>query len=274
VHDWSSTDKGARFMENLHELNSNDQVSAILVQFPLGHAGVDAARVMETVDPEKDVDGFHPLNMIRLLEASRRNPDKDSLTRTLVDGTIACSTSIAHSTSITPVAQSASTTPVASETSQTSTGFESCTAKGVMRLLAELGVELAGERVCVVGRSRVVGWPLTHMLLAAGATVTVCHSQTRDLPAVLQAHRLVVVAIGQARFVQASWIRPGAVVIDVGINEGPEGSRQPVGDVDYEAVRKVAAYVTPVPGGVGPLTVAMLAENVLRAAEVRSRRSE
>jgi methylenetetrahydrofolate dehydrogenase (NADP+)/methenyltetrahydrofolate cyclohydrolase len=146
--------------------------------------------------------------------------------------------------------------------------FLPCTPHGVLQILLRNGVEIAGRHVVVVGRSDIVGKPLANMLVQRGpgadATVTVCHSRTRDLPAVTRLADILVVAIGRARFVTADMVKPGAIVVDVGINRTEDGL---VGDVDFDAVREVAGAITPVPGGVGPLTVAMLLRNTLSAAE-------
>jgi len=147
---------------------------------------------------------------------------------------------------------------------------ESCTAKGIMHLFQELKIPLAGQPVCVVGKSRVVGLPLINMLLRIGSTLTICHSQTENLPEILKQHSIVVVAIGQPRYIQASWIKPQAVIIDVGVNFDPVTGKI-CGDVDYDSVKQVASFVTPVPGGIGPLTIAMLANNVLQAHLIQRR---
>jgi methylenetetrahydrofolate dehydrogenase (NADP+)/methenyltetrahydrofolate cyclohydrolase len=147
--------------------------------------------------------------------------------------------------------------------------FLPCTPHGVQQILLRNGVEIAGRHVVVVGRSDIVGKPLANMLVQRGpgadATVTVCHSRTRDLPAVTRLADILVVAIGRAKFVTADMVKPGAIVVDVGINRTEDGL---VGDVDFDAVREVAGAITPVPGGVGPLTVAMLLRNTLSAAQV------
>ena len=144
-------------------------------------------------------------------------------------------------------------------------GFQPCTPAGVMKLLEHEGVAVQGARACVVGRSTIVGKPMALMLIQAGATVTVAHSKTRDLPAVTREADVLVVAAGRAGLVTAAMVKPGAVVVDVGINRAADGRL--VGDVDFEGVRAVAAAITPVPGGVGPMTIALLIANTLRAAE-------
>ncbi len=142
-----------------------------------------------------------------------------------------------------------------------------CTPRGVMRLLEEAGIDPCGEEACVIGRSAIVGRPLAMLLEQANCTVTVCHSRTRDLEAVVRRSSIVVAAVGVPRLVQGAWIRPGATVIDVGVNRLPDGSL--VGDVDFEAAKERAGAITPVPGGVGPMTIAMLMDNTFRAWEAR-----
>jgi methylenetetrahydrofolate dehydrogenase (NADP+) / methenyltetrahydrofolate cyclohydrolase len=144
-----------------------------------------------------------------------------------------------------------------------------CTPLGVMKLLRATGIEIAGARALVLGRSAIVGRPMARLLLAADATVTVAHSRTRDLPAECRRADILIAAIGKPRMVQADWIKPGATIIDVGINRQPDGTL--VGDVDFAACAKVAGAITPVPGGVGPMTVACLLENTLAAASRRRR---
>jgi len=143
-------------------------------------------------------------------------------------------------------------------------GFVPCTPRGVMRMLAEMGVEIRGKKAVVIGRSNIVGKPVAQLLLAADATVTICHSRTENLPEVVRQADIVVAAVGRAKMVKADWLKPGAVVIDVGINRG-EGKKV-YGDVDFEPAAEVASMITPVPGGVGPMTIAMLLENTLDAA--------
>jgi methylenetetrahydrofolate dehydrogenase (NADP+)/methenyltetrahydrofolate cyclohydrolase len=143
--------------------------------------------------------------------------------------------------------------------------FYPCTPWGVMKLLEEEGVEVAGKHAVVVGRSNIVGKPMALLLLAASATVTVCHSKTPDLGAITRQGDILVAAVGRARMIRADMVKPGAVVIDVGINRLPDGKL--AGDVDYEGVREVASLITPVPGGVGPMTIAMLLANTVKSAE-------
>ncbi|MHB1071450.1 MAG: bifunctional methylenetetrahydrofolate dehydrogenase/methenyltetrahydrofolate cyclohydrolase FolD [Gemmatimonadaceae bacterium] len=204
-------------------LNADPAVHGILVQMPLPKH-LDAGAVIHRIRPEKDVDGFHPVNVGKLLIG-----DDD--------------------------------------------GFAPCTPAGVMVLLREYGVKLAGAEVVVIGRSNIVGKPMAALLVQTGidATVTVCHSRTRDLASHLRRADVVIAAVGRAKLVTGDMIKPGAVVIDVGMNriDDPttKSGKRLVGDVDYASVREVASAVTPVPGGVGPMTIAMLLANTLRAAE-------
>jgi methylenetetrahydrofolate dehydrogenase (NADP+)/methenyltetrahydrofolate cyclohydrolase len=203
------------------DLNADERVDGILVQLPLP-AQIDATRVIETIEPGKDVDGFHPMNAGRL-----------------------------------------------------ATGLPSlvpCTPLGCLHLLkAELGT-LAGLDAVVIGRSTIVGKPMAQLLIGESATVTVAHSKTRDLPAVVRRADIVVAAVGRAEMVRGGWIKPGAIVIDVGINRLPtaDGKGRLVGDVAYDEAVDVAAAITPVPGGVGPMTIAMLMRNTLVAAHRRA----
>ena len=146
-------------------------------------------------------------------------------------------------------------------------GLVPCTPRGCMRLLAEAGTKLEGARAVVVGRSNIVGKPIAQLLLAQHATVTIAHSRTRDLAAVCREADVLIAAVGKARMIQGDWIKPGATVIDVGINRTPEGKL--CGDVDTDTARERAAWITPVPGGVGPMTIACLLENTLLAARAR-----
>ena len=202
-------------------LNADRAVDGILVQLPLP-AHIDTSAVVRAVDPAKDVDGFHPVNVGRLWLGEP--------------------------------------------------ALAPCTPAGIAEMLRRSGVETAGAHAVVVGRSDIVGKPMAALLLARGidATVTVCHSRTRDLPAVTRTADILVAAIGRAGFVTADMVRPGAVVIDVGINRVDDPTRASgyrlTGDVDFEAVEAVAGAITPVPGGVGPMTIAMLLANTLQAA--------
>ncbi len=197
----------------IDECNADPKVHGILVQMPLPKH-LDAEEAVARIRPEKDVDGFHPASLGRLVRG--------------VDGPRAC------------------------------------TPWGVMRMLRHYGIELTGARAVVIGRSTIVGKPMALMLLEENATVTVCHSRTRDLPAVCREADVLIAAVGRAKMVTAEYVKPGAVVIDVGINRGEEGGL--VGDVDYASVEPVASAITPVPGGVGPMTRAMLVANTVAAA--------
>jgi methylenetetrahydrofolate dehydrogenase (NADP+)/methenyltetrahydrofolate cyclohydrolase len=197
-------------------LNADPDIDGILVQLPLP-AQIRARVVIEAIDPAKDVDGFHPINVGRLHDG----------TATLIP----------------------------------------CTPLGVMKLLAEAGVVTRGARALVLGRSAIVGKPVAALLTAADATVTIAHSRTRDLPAECRRADILVAAVGRPEFVRGDWVAPGAVVIDVGINRLPDGRL--VGDVAFAEAVPVAGAITPVPGGVGPMTIACLVENTLAAAIAR-----
>ena len=193
------------------QLNADDSVDGILVQLPLPKH-IDEDKVIAAISKDKDVDGFHPLNVAALWQ---KQP---------------C------------------TVP--------------CTPKGIIRMLEEAGVEIKGKRAVVIGRSQIVGLPVAKLLLDRNATVTICHSRTADLPSVTREAEILVVAIGRAKFVTADMVSPGAVVIDVGVNRIPETGKL-CGDVDYEAVEPIASVITPVPGGVGPMTITCLMENTI-----------
>ncbi len=201
-------------------LNADRSVHGILVQLPLPRQ-IDETRVLDAVDPLKDVDAFHPENVGRIVQGRPR--------------------------------------------------YLPCTPHGIRELLLRNRIPVAGQNVTVIGRSDIVGKPMAIMLMqrseGANATVTVCHSRTKDLPAVTRQADILVVAIGKPKFVTAGMVKPGAVVIDVGINRTNQGL---VGDVDFESVKEVAGQITPVPGGVGPLTIAMLLHNTLAAARLQA----
>jgi methylenetetrahydrofolate dehydrogenase (NADP+) / methenyltetrahydrofolate cyclohydrolase len=207
----------------IKELSSDPRVNGILVQLPLP-AGLDEERVLSLVALNKDVDGFHPVNIGRLAQKGR--------------------------------------TPL----------FVPCTPAGVMFMLQQELPTLEGVNAVVLGRSNIVGMPVALLLVRANATVTICHSRTKNLRDVVRQADVLVAAVGKAEMVRGDWVKPGAVVIDVGINRvedlsRPKGYRM-VGDVAYDEVAQVAKAITPVPGGVGPLTIAMLLRNTLRAAEL------
>jgi methylenetetrahydrofolate dehydrogenase (NADP+) / methenyltetrahydrofolate cyclohydrolase len=204
------------------QLNDDNAIHGILVQLPLP-AGIDEERVLRLVSLDKDVDGFHPLN-IGLLGMKGREPY-----------------------------------------------FTPATPTGCMVLLQEAGAQLEGVNAVVVGRSNIVGLPVALMLMKANATVTVCHSRTRDLPSIVKQADVVIAAIGRPEYVKGSWLKPGAVVIDVGTNriDDPtvEKGYRFVGDVEFEAACQVAGAITKVPGGVGPMTITMLLSNTMKAAQ-------
>ncbi len=198
----------------IQDLNQDPRVDGILVQLPLPDH-LDATQALLAIDPDKDADGLHPVNLGRLVRGE--------------------------------------------------TGIRSCTPYGVMKILADAQVDPAGQRAVVIGRSILVGKPIALMLLEANATVVMAHSRTPDLAAVARSADILVVAVGKPQLVTAAMVKPGAAVIDVGINRlvTPEGDSRLVGDVDFESVRPVAGSLTPVPGGVGPMTVTMLLHNTL-----------
>jgi 5,10-methylene-tetrahydrofolate dehydrogenase/methenyl tetrahydrofolate cyclohydrolase len=205
------------------KLNADPQVNGILVQLPMpGH--IDEESVLRNIALEKDVDGFHPINIGRLAQKGR-----DPL-------------------------------------------FVPCTPYGCMVLMKEAGINLEGANAVVLGRSNIVGMPVALLLVRANATVTICHSKTKNLKDVVRQADVLVAAIGRAEMVRGDWIKPGAVVIDVGINHKDDPSRPKgyrlVGDVAYEEASQVAGWITPVPGGVGPMTIAMLMQNTMKAASM------
>ena len=196
----------------IRELNADDGVDGILVQLPLPkHISED--KVIATIAKEKDVDGFHPLNVAALWQ---KQP---------------CTVA--------------------------------CTPKGIIRMLKEAGVQIAGKRAVVVGRSNIVGLPVSKLLLDENATVTIAHSRTADLASVTRSAEILVVAIGRPRFITADMVSEGAVVIDVGVNRDPETGKL-CGDVDFQAIERKASVITPVPGGVGPMTICCLMENTIQ----------
>ena len=214
--DLPGTASEAQLLSLLDRLNRDDRVDGILVQLPLP-AGMTSTRMLDDIDPAKDVDGFHPLNTGLLAQKRPR--------------------------------------------------LRPCTPYGVIRLAHEYAIELRGTRAVVIGASNIVGRPMALELLQAGATVTVCHVATRDLQAEVERAELLVAAVGKAGLIPGDWIRPGAAVFDVGINFGPNGKL--VGDVEFEAASARAGWITPVPGGIGPMTIAMLLSNTVDAAWAR-----
>ncbi len=213
AHELPASTTQEELIDLVRQLNDRRDAHGILVQLPLPPAMTTEA-VLEVIDPDKDVDGLHPLNQARLVMGRE--------------------------------------------------GLRPCTPLGVMRLLDSTGIELKGARAVVVGRSILVGKPVAFLLLERHATVTICHSRTRALGDEVARADVVVAAIGRAGHIDGSWVRPGAAVIDVGINRGADGRL--VGDVQFESARQRAGYITPVPGGVGPMTIAMLLKNTVTAA--------
>ncbi|KAI8081596.1 formate--tetrahydrofolate ligase-domain-containing protein [Halteromyces radiatus] len=204
-------------LERVKQLNEDYRVHGILVQMPLP-SHINEATIIEAIDYQKDVDGFHGLNIGNMVKKQAQ--------------------------------------PL----------FLPCTPKGVMELLKSTGISIQGKSAVVVGRSDIVGVPVAHLLVAANATVTICHSKTQDMDQIVKTADILVVAIGNPQFIKGEWIKPGAIVIDVGTNPIPDPSKKSgtrlVGDVDFDQAKEVAGILTPVPGGVGPMTVAMLMENV------------
>jgi methylenetetrahydrofolate dehydrogenase (NADP+) / methenyltetrahydrofolate cyclohydrolase len=217
AHDLLATTPEDELLALLATLNNDASVDGILVQMPLPK-GLNANRIIDAIDPQKDVDGLHPQNAGRLMVGRP--------------------------------------------------GLRACTPSGCMRLIAEAGCDPAGKHALVVGRSILVGKPMALLLLEANATVTIAHSRTADLAATVARADIVVAAVGRAHMIKGAWIKPGAVVIDVGTNKGADGKL--TGDVEFEAARRVAAAITPVPGGVGPMTIAFLMSNTVDAALARA----
>jgi methylenetetrahydrofolate dehydrogenase (NADP+) / methenyltetrahydrofolate cyclohydrolase len=201
-------------LAKIDELNHDENIHGILVQLPLpGH--ISEKNLIEAISPEKDVDGFHPINIGRMMTGQD--------------------------------------------------AFLPCTPYGVMVMMKEIGMDLAGKHVVVVGRSNIVGKPAGQLFLNENATVTYCHSRTKDLKEHTKHADVVVAAVGKAGLITAEHIKPGAVVIDVGMNRDDQGKL--CGDAAYEEVKEIAGYITPVPGGVGPMTIAMLMYNTLKSAK-------
>jgi 5,10-methylene-tetrahydrofolate dehydrogenase/methenyl tetrahydrofolate cyclohydrolase len=206
----------------VRDLNANPEVNGILVQLPLPDH-IDDEEVLGAIDLEKDVDGFHPINIGRL-SMKRRDPL-----------------------------------------------FVPCTPKGCIELLDRSGIEIEGKQAVVLGRSNIVGLPVAMLLLHRNATLTICHSRTQDLPGVVRKADILIAAVGRAEMVRGDWVKPGVAVIDVGINAVDDPTRERgyrlVGDVAFDEVKEVASAITPVPGGVGPMTIAMLLRNTTDSAK-------
>lgn len=208
----------AQLLEEINKLNNDSRIHGILLQLPLPRH-LNENEALEAINPKKDVDGFHPVNVGKLY--------------------------------------------IGLDT------FVPCTPKGVIEILKRNNIEIAGKNAVVVGRSNIVGKPMGALLMKENATVTIAHSKTKNLPELLSKADIVVAAIGKAKFIKGEWLKEGAVVIDVGTNsiDDPTSKKgyRLVGDVDFEAAEKKASYITPVPGGVGPMTIAMLLKNTLEA---------
>ena len=214
VYRLPETTSEADLITKIEELNHDDKVHGILVQLPLPKH-IDEDLVLDTIDPAKDVDGFHPMNLGNLFAGKP----------TMIP----------------------------------------CTPAGIMELIKLSGLDLAGKNAVIIGRSNIVGKPMAHLLLQANATVTICHSKTKDLPKVAKQADVLVVAIGRANFVTADFVKEGAVVIDVGINR--DENNKLTGDVKFDEVAPLTSYITPVPGGVGPMTITMLMRQTIDAAK-------
>jgi methylenetetrahydrofolate dehydrogenase (NADP+)/methenyltetrahydrofolate cyclohydrolase len=217
THHMPDTISQDEIIATIEMMNSNPRIDGILVQLPLPKH-VDTDKILEVIDPKKDVDGFHAYNVGRLVT------------------NLEC--------------------------------FVACTPLGVMKMFAEYDIELQGKDVCVVGASNIVGKPMSALLLNANATVTVTHIHTKDLKSHTLKADIVIVGVGVPGLLKEDMIKDGAIVIDIGINRLDDGSL--VGDVDFDSVSKKCSYITPVPGGVGPMTIAMLLSNTLKAAKART----
>lgn len=213
-----TTTEQSELLNLIDKLNKQENINGILLQSPIPD-GLDINEAFRKISPEKDVDGFHPVNVGKLV--------------------------------------------LGQDT------FVSCTPYGIMRMFEAYNIDLEGKNAVVIGRSNIVGKPMSHCLLNKNATVTICHSRTKNLAEITKRADILVAAIGKAEFVKADMVKEGAVVIDVGINRTEEGKLK--GDVDFENVSKKASYITPVPGGVGPMTIAMLMNNVVKAAKMQNK---
>ena len=209
-----------QLLEIIEKLNNDTRINGILVQLPLPQH-INSKTILEAITPDKDVDGFHPVNAGKLFIGQE--------------------------------------------------GLVPCTPYGIIKMLEMREIPIAGKHAVIIGRSNIVGKPMAMLLLARNATVTICHSKTQNLAAITRTADILVAAIGKANFVSRDMVKKGAVVIDVGINRLP--SKKLAGDVDYEQVKEVASYITPVPGGVGPLTITMLLHNTVQATKIQHARS-
>ena len=216
AHKMPDTITQTEIIETIKMINNNPRIDGILVQLPLPKH-IDTNKILEVIDPKKDVDGFHPYNVGRMVE------NLDS--------------------------------------------FAACTPIGVMEMFKKYNIELEGKDVCVVGASNIVGKPMAALLLNKNATVTVTHIYTKDLASHTKKADIVIVGVGVPKLIKADMVKDGAIVIDIGINRLEDGSL--VGDVDFKNVAPKCSYITPVPGGVGPMTIAMLLKNTLKAAKSR-----
>ena len=214
VHEFPETISQKELLETIEMINKNPNIHGLLIQLPLPKH-IDTTKVLEAVEPSKDVDGFHPYNVGRLVAGL------DS--------------------------------------------FAPCTPLGVMEMFKEYNIDVKGKDVCIVGASNIVGKPMQALLLNEFATTDICHIYTKDLKAHTKRADIVIVGVGKINLITADMIKEGAIVIDIGINKNEEGKL--VGDVDFENVSKKASYITPVPGGVGPMTIAMLLKNTIKAAK-------
>jgi len=222
-HNLPADSSESEVLELVASLNADPEVNGILVQLPLPNQ-IDEEKILNTIDLEKDVDGFHPVNIGRLAMKGR-----DPL-------------------------------------------FIPCTPNGIIELLKRSGVQLSGAEAVIVGRSNIVGLPVAMLLQKANSTVTICHSRTKDLGEHTRRADILVAAIGRREMITGDMVKPGAAVIDVGINQKEDPTKKRgyrlVGDVEYDSAKEVAGAITPVPGGVGPMTIAMLLSNTFRAAEI------
>jgi methylenetetrahydrofolate dehydrogenase (NADP+)/methenyltetrahydrofolate cyclohydrolase len=213
VHEFPASITEKELLSTIKMINENPNIHGLLIQLPLPKH-IDTTKVLEAVDPSKDVDGFHPYNMGRLVEGLDT--------------------------------------------------FAPCTPLGVMEIFEEYNIDLKGKDVCVVGASNIVGKPMWALLLNAWATVDICHIETKNLAAHTKRADIVIVGVGKPNLITADMVKDDVIVIDIGINRLDDGRL--VGDVDFENVSKKASYITPVPGGVGPMTIAMLLKNTVKAA--------